>query len=75
MWEELHLSAHFLGTGLCQVCSQGHISTLSPVLFGVAHYYHSLIFFMESITVFTLEYFSSGGAQETYQGVTYWITV
>lgn len=32
-------------------------------------------FFMESIIFFTLEYYSSGGAQKTYQGVTYWVVV
>lgn len=87
MWEELHRNALFLGTsGAClqQVCARSvpqgqeettHISTLLPVLFGIAHYYQPVTFFMESIIFFTLEYYSSGGAQKTYQGVTYWVVV
>lgn len=72
------------GARLPQLCARSapqgqqqtaHISTLVPRLFGVAHYYHPVTFFMEPILFFTLEYCSSGGAQETYQGVTYWVTV
>lgn len=57
MWEELHLNALFLGTsGAClqQVCARSvpqgqeettHISTLLPVLFGIAHYYQPVDIF------------------------------